>query len=224
MPLRRLSSLTSVIMLSMGSLQGEEGGVSKAIDLMAPRLPAKTSPPVPTVGDAHPTPPPLPQRQTRLHTGPVQPYDRLSRDNIHVTAHNLESGSSGMNRWIYYWRYYHRSRTVTQNRLIEVHLSGIGNKGGDVTVQCYAVIRRNGGSEVTTRCADQDIITDGTGKWCVSMQATRSEYQYENGRRIYTSGEKIVGFFVRVIRDGRIVGYAALPSAYERFALDTSLQ
>jgi hypothetical protein len=225
---RSITIFASTVFLGLFPLPAEESGGDRPVDLLAPRLPAKKVAPAPP-SDPSASPAPTPARLTKPHTGPVQPYDRLARDNIHVTAHALENGSAGMTRWIYYWNYYYnsRSRTITQNKLIEINLSGIGNKGGDVTVQCYAVIRRDGASEVVTRCADQDIITDGAGKWCVAIQAIRQErqsYYYSYyGRRTYVSGEKIAGFFVRVIRDGRIVGYTASPSAYERFALDTDL-
>ncbi len=228
MAVRRTSPFLSLLLLSASALCGEDSNVAKPIDLFGSRLPSKQSTPTPPPANRPPaapgtTSPDAPAKLTRPHSGPVQPYDRLARDNIHVSAYILESGSAGMKHWVYYWSHY-RHRTVTQNKLVEILLSGIGNKGGDVTVQCYSVIRRNGGGEVVAKVADQDIINDGVGKWCVTLEATRTEYQYSYyNRRTYTSGEKIVGFFVRVIRDGRIVGYSSSPIAYERFALDTSL-
>ncbi len=69
-----------------------------------------------------------------------------------------------MKHWVYYWSYY-RHRTVTQNKLVEILLSGIGNKGGDASpCNATSVIRRDGGGEVVAKVADQDIISDDVGK------------------------------------------------------------
>jgi len=197
------------------------GALDDPIDLMAPRLPIRQKSPspvaVPTpVGGAAPASNSRPAAASSPSSASLLPYDHLSRDNIHVTAHTLETGSVNYTYWATSWGSY--SKDFTQKKLVEVSLSAIGNSGQPVSLEFFRVFRIDGGSEVFVKSEAQDMMTNGSGAWCVAMSATRNVTHYRMAGVTTQSGEKIVGWFVRAIRSHRIVGFASSPSTYDRFA------
>jgi hypothetical protein len=185
-------------------------GVDDPIDLLTPRLPVK--------GNALPNAKPSPvSNPTSAATMGIAPYDRLAKGNILVESHVLTSGSEDYIFWYSRWGSY--SKSCIQKKLVEIRLSGIGNSGAPAVVEFFRVLRINN-REICVQSEGQNIKSDGQGTWCVQLTSESYEVYYKSLGIREQIGLKMVGYFVRVMRDNRIVGYFAAPSAYERFALD----
>lgn len=146
----------------------------------------------------------------------LKPYDRLSRDNVEVKALAVSSGSKVETNWR--TRYGSYAKDIKQLKLVEVSLSKVGTDKGPVTLEFYTVVRQEGGNGERIEKAEGLEDADKANTWVFAASASRSHQRYRYSNTDYKSGEKIMGWFVRAIRDGQIVGIAASPSAFERYA------
>lgn len=146
----------------------------------------------------------------------LKPYDRLSRDNIEVKAQAVSTGSKVETNWrSWYGSYY---KDFKQLKLVEVSLSKVGDSKGPVTLEFYTVMKQEGGNGERIVKAEGLQDAERANTWVFAASASRSHLRYRYSNADYKSGEKIMGWFVRAIRDGQIVGIAASPSAFERYA------
>ena len=153
-----------------------------------------------TASTPAPTATPVSQKKEKgINNSQLLPYDRLFRGNIETKAKLLTTMNVNND--------YHDER-------IEVLLSGIGNSMEPVTVEAYEVWRRPQGSEYAFK--GHQIKSDvGAGIFLFEFKRVRRTSAWEEGERKTAA---MAGWFVRVIRDQRIVGIFASSSTYERFA------
>jgi len=145
----------------------------------------------------------------------IAPFDRLGKNNVTVKAKQLSGGSKIDRNWQTSWGSYDRDMTST--KVIEVEVSGIGTNKGPIKVEFFFAIKdeANGLRYFEGQNEKNDL---DRGLWLFSTTATRNVVNLAALGERYKSGEKIVGWLVRVIRDNTIVGVAASAPAFEKAA------
>jgi hypothetical protein len=147
----------------------------------------------------------------------IKPYDRLGKENVRITAKVIVAGTSIDRQWGSDSGSYERNRTSSLE--VEVVVSPIGAKAEPLALHFYFVIRdHSSGKEVPSQC-DVQALAVGSGTARFSGDASRYETRYGgSGGKKNTSGNAFAGWFVRAVRDRKIVGIAGSAAKYEEMA------
>jgi hypothetical protein len=123
-----------------------------------------------------------------------KPFDRMSREQIsvtaNVTARSVDSGDS-------------------TGKTLDVSIAG--NNIGGIAVECLYVVEAVPG---TREAGTQRILVAGQGY----TAEPRDNFQFRVGT--LNQSTKLKGWFVRVVRDGAIIGVAGSSPKFEAMAAD----
>lgn len=145
----------------------------------------------------------------------LAPFDRLGKGNVTVKAKQLSGGSRIDRNWQTSYGSY--DRDTTSFKIIEVEVSGRGQSQSPLRVEFFFAMRDP--DKGVRYFEGQEEASNATkGLYTFSTSVTRNDQRYVFLGERYKSGDKPVGWLVRVIRDNAIVGIAASAPSYEKVA------
>lgn len=148
----------------------------------------------------------------------LQPFDRLSRNNVTLKTSVLSSGANTTGQSIKtdYGTY---SKDVSTSKVMQVDVALPKTDGPEIKVEAFAFFKNRGGSQVN--CTPLEV-TPGEKLHSYTFDITashrRERWMYADDGKVSEYGTKAVGWIVRAIANNTIVGIAYSSESYREVA------
>ena len=166
-----------------------------------------------------PQPLPVSPRPTPRPSAPpdprdeIVPFNRLAKDNIAVQAKQSSSSDRFPDAVA------SRAPLPVTTKIVQVELTAKSTEAGPAVVEFYTVHREKGRDMISS--AKRQTSANGSGSYQFKtlsivvppVKATAASAPPSNGAFL-------IGWFVRVLRDGKVVGYAGSAPAFDLLAQD----
>jgi len=147
----------------------------------------------------------------------LKPFDRLNRENVQIDAKTVKGGSKIDRKW--QTDYGSFIRDFEQSRVVEAKISMPKQGEEAATLEFFIILRDGGGKGEKFIKGTGEQSADNGDIWIFAASASRTHENYEALGIEDHHGEKIVGWFIRAVKDGQVVGYSTSSSALEKYAM-----
>ena len=107
-------------------------------------------------------------------------------------------------------------------KVMEVRLSENGVAGAPAQVEFFIVVKPHGSNEsIVPKQGTPDPSTPG--RWIFDMTTEQSSTTPPAPDAAHGNDSRILGWFVRAVRNGRVIGYCASSFNYEQYAMNPAL-
>lgn len=165
--------------------------------------------PQPLPASQRPTPRPSATPDARDE---IVPFNRLAKDNIPVRAKQSSSSDRFPDAVA------SRAPLPVTTKIVHVELTAKSAEAGPAVVEFYAVHREKGRDAISP--VKKQASPTGSGVFQFQTLSIIVPPTSATATNAPSNGAFLVGWFVRVLRDGKVVGYAGSAPAFDLLAQD----
>lgn len=147
----------------------------------------------------------------------LEAYDPLARNNLTLKTNLLSSGSAVTNRDLEtgYGTYV---RDLETEKILRVEIPVVPKEFSPPTIEAYAIVKNHQTKKLSSAKGEIAQHSPNGTDFRFSAKNRRERWMYAEDGRVSQHGDKILGWIVRAIVDGRIVGVAASTDKYLIYA------
>jgi hypothetical protein len=146
----------------------------------------------------------------------LAPFDRLGKNNVIMKARQMSGGSTSDYKWQSGYGSFDRDKTASNT--VEVEVSAVGSNGKPLVVEFFFVAKELGSGGGEHFIQKKEDVPAGNGKLAFTAEATHNDERLVYAGARNRSGQRLVGWFGRAVRDGAIIGVVGSSDKYVQYA------